>query len=74
MPGTTMVVAIVAIVGGIIYAIVEASLKAKTKIAASNNINDELKQEIVQLKERMAVLEKIVTDEKYDLKKEFEKL
>jgi cell division protein FtsL len=69
-----MVVVIVALVGAFVYAIIEANLKAKTKISASNNDNDDLRKEVAELKERMAVIEKIVTDEKYDLKKEFDKL
>lgn len=36
--------------------------------------NDSLKTELSKLKERIAILEKIVTNDKYDLKKEFDKL
>ncbi|GAA6184405.1 hypothetical protein [Aliiglaciecola sp. NS0011-25] len=36
--------------------------------------NDELKQQLTVMQERIAVLEAIVTDEKYVLKREFDNL
>lgn len=35
---------------------------------------DQMQQEIVQLKQRVETLEKIVTDEKYDLKRQIDNL
>lgn len=67
------VVAIVAIVFGCSYAMFEAYVKAKSKKV--NTVNeDELKKEIAALRNRLEVLEKIVTDEGYQLKKEIDSL
>ncbi len=66
----------IAIVGIIAWAIVTITGSSKDKRAAkkNNHLNDELTKEVAALKERVSVLEKIVTDEKYDLKKQFEAL
>ena len=66
----------VAIVAIICWAIVELTKgpKEKKKGKADQIENDALKQEIADLKDRVATLEKIVTDEKYTLNKEFENL
>ena len=73
------IVAIVAIVLSAAYAIVHLVMrnKAQAKEKTHNEIDevrDELRQELKEVKERLAVLEKIVTDEKYDLKKEINSL
>ena len=73
MPGTTMAVVIVAIVFGFLYAAYELHVKSKSK-TVDNELTNLLKQEIAELKERISVLEKIVTDEKYNLKKEIDDL
>jgi len=39
-----------------------------------NDSNNRHKQKIAQLEERIKVLERIVTDDKYDLKKQFDDL
>jgi len=44
---------------------IESELKAE---------HEQMKQELAQMAERLAVLEKIVTDEKYQLNKEFDSL
>ena len=66
----------VAIVAIICWAIVELTKgpKEKKKGKADQMENDALKQEIADLKDRVATLERIVTDEKYSLNKEFENL
>ena len=66
----------VAIVAIICWAIVELTNggKNKKKSKIDSRENDALKQEVSELRERVATLEKIVTDEKYTLNKEFENL
>ncbi|AXR05689.1 hypothetical protein [Salinimonas sediminis] len=67
-------IAIVAIVAASIVEIIKAIGRISQKKAASNNNLDEHRQQIEQLKERVEVLEKIVTDQNYDLKKQFRDL
>ena len=80
MSGTAMVVAIVFIsVGfGVIFDMYKKHLEFKEKTLNHNSQNSEqviaMKQQIQTLEERMQVLEKIVTDEGYQLKKEINKL
>lgn len=62
-------IAIVAIIAWALVSIVE-SRKEKNKGLAKKD-RDALEAEIAQLKERVATLEKIVTDDGYDLKKQF---
>lgn len=52
------------------YAAYEARLKHGKKQAANDSVNEELEN----LKERVATLEKIVTDKKYSLKQEIDNL
>ena len=73
MPTYAFIIAIVAIVGGLIYAAYEQQLKLQEK-KLNNQPNNDLLKELAALKERVAVLEKIVTDEKYDLKNEINNL
>ena len=47
------------------------SAKDKSKKKLSSKETEAYKAEIAELKERVSVLEKIVTDERYDLKKQF---
>ncbi|CAI4165232.1 conserved hypothetical protein [Alteromonas macleodii] len=63
-------IAIVAICAWALVTIVE-SAKDKSKKKLSNKETEAYKAEIAELKERVSVLEKIVTDERYDLKKQF---
>ncbi|WP_189403141.1 hypothetical protein [Alteromonas halophila] len=62
-------IAIVAIIGWVIVTIVE-SRKDKNKGMAKKD-RAALEAEIATLKDRVATLEKIVTDDGYDLKKQF---
>jgi uncharacterized protein YceH (UPF0502 family) len=71
---------IVAIIGGILLAAYKANLKAKSTDNAKNiseQLNKQitqLQQELAEVKERTAVLEKIVTSQDYDLKNEINSL
>ncbi|MEI8647805.1 hypothetical protein P4S73_07515 [Paraglaciecola sp. Hal342] len=66
----------IAIVAIICWAIVELTNGAKTKKKAklANKKETELEQQVTELKERVETLEKIVTDEKYDLHRQFDDL
>jgi len=65
-------IAIVAICAWALVTIVESAKdKSKKKLSISNKETEAYKAEIAELKERVSVLEKIVTDERYDLKKQF---
>lgn len=66
-------IAIVAIVCWAIVSIIE-SVKDKNKDKLTSKQTQNYEAEIASLKERVSVLEKIVTDEKYDLKKQFDAL
>lgn len=80
MTGTAMVVAIVFIsVGfGVMFDMYKKHLEFKEKTLNHNSKNNEqaiaMKNQIKTLEERMQVLEKIVTDEGYDVQKEINKL
>ncbi len=78
MSGTTMVVVIVCIVFGILYKMYNKHLEFKAKTINHNNntdsLNEELRNEINALTERVQVLEKIVTDEGYQVQKDINKL
>ena len=67
-------VPIIAIIFGTTYAIISAILKYKKESKAQRPVDASIANELENLKERVAVLEKIVTDEKYQLNKEFESL
>ena len=78
MNGTTMVVVIVCVVSGILYKMYNRYLEFKAETMAHNhNVDDKsdtLKKEIEALNERIQVLEKIVTDEGYQVQKDINKL
>ncbi len=78
MNGTTMVVVIVCVVFGILYKMYNKHLEFKTKTIQHNNsadsVSEELKKEVQALTERVQVLEKIVTDEGYQVKKDINNL
>ena len=80
MSGTAMVVAIVFIsVGfGVMYDMYKKHLEFKEKTSKHNNQSYEqasiMTKKVQALEERMQVLEKIVTDEGYNIKKEINKL
>lgn len=73
MPTSLMVVIIVSIVGGLLYSAYEQHVKLQLK-KQNNKVDEQLLAELNELKERVAVLEKIVTDEKYDLRNEINNL
>ncbi|WP_281556406.1 hypothetical protein [Thalassomonas sp. RHCl1] len=80
MSGTSMVVLIVLIsVGfGVLYDMYKKHLEFKEKTLNHNQDSDKqnqlLKQQVSALEERVQVLEKIVTDEGYNVQKEINKL
>lgn len=65
-------IAIVAIIGWVIVEITNTGRKKRSEM--SDKEKEEMQKEISNLKSRIEVLEKIVTDEKYDLKKQFKDL
>ncbi|WP_102795792.1 hypothetical protein [Bowmanella denitrificans] len=65
-------VAIVAIVCWALVELVNSRHKKAPKLN-ENELNN-LKQEVTTLRERVQTLEKIVTDENYDLKRQFDNL
>jgi len=67
-------VAIIGIIFGSIYYTVKMILEHVGKSGKNKKENGLLEQEIHALKERVATLEKIVTDDKYQLNKEFDSL
>ncbi len=64
----------VAVIGAFAYAFYEQHTKTKVKLASVNNSEEQLSKEITELKQRVAVLESIVTDKSYQLKQEIERL
>tara|TARA_R110000787_G_scaffold252212_2_gene357697 strand:+ start:1357 stop:1599 length:243 start_codon:yes stop_codon:yes gene_type:complete len=80
MSGTAMVVAIVFIsVGfGVMYDMYKKHLEFKEKTLNHNSHSNEqavaMMKKVQTLEERIQVLEKIVTDEGYDVQKEINKL
>lgn len=78
MNGTTMVVVIVCVVCGIIYKMFNRHLEFKAETETYNQKSDEnnnkLKKQVNQLTERVQVLEKIVTDEGYQVQKDINNL
>ncbi len=80
MTGTTMVVAIVFITVsfGAIYDMYKKHLDFKAKTLDHNNRSDlensDLQQKVNTLEERIKVLEKIVTDEGYQIQKDIKNL
>lgn len=67
-----MVIAIVALsVGAGMY---RDYLKTQRQVGRNSEADDELRGEVEALKKRVAVLEEIVTDSKYHLKQELDRL
>ena len=65
-------IAIVAIVGGIGYSAYEKWMDSKVKQPSVDS--DQVKQELAALRERVSVLESIVTDRDFNLKREFDRM
>jgi len=78
MSSSTMVVVIVCVVFGIIYKMYKMHLEFKAKTLNHNKTSDEqsehLLQQVDKLTERVQVLEKIVTDEGYQVQKDINNL
>lgn len=78
MSGTTMVVVIICVVFGIMYEMYKKHLDFKAKTLNHNKTADEennqLKQQVEKLTERVQILEKIVTDEGYQVQKDINNL
>lgn len=73
MPTSAFIIALVAIVGGIGYAAWEQYVKLQLK-KQNSKIDEQTQAVINELKQRIEVLEKIVTDEKYSLRNEINAL
>ena len=78
MSGTTMVVIIVCVFFSILYKMFNKHLEFKAKTLHHNNSNNDknndLQQQVAKLNERVQVLEKIVTDEGYQVQKDINNL
>ena len=66
-------IAIVAIWAWALVSVVNAA-KDKSKSKKNSKVDEAMQAEMAALRERIEVLEKIVTDENYDLKKQFKDL
>ncbi len=73
-----MVIIIVCVVFGIIYKMYKKHLEFKANTLNSNKTSDEeseqLKQQVEKLTERVQILERIVTDEGYQVQKDINNL
>ncbi|MEP4889913.1 MAG: hypothetical protein ABJV04_07795 [Aliiglaciecola sp.] len=67
-------IAIIAIICWTIIKLTGKDKKDLKQVSAPEHENDALKQRLAAMQERIAVLEAIVTDEKYVLKREFDNL
>ena len=67
-----MVIWIVAIVA--MASVLEKYLKVRAKEKSNNEVSDETLQKMEALEERIQVLERIVTENKFDLRKEINDL
>ena len=70
----TTAIAIIAIICWAIVSITNGTKKSSKVNKQQSLDSDELRKEIESMKERIATLEAIVTDEKYNLKREFDNL
>lgn len=66
------VIAIIAL--SFIYKLTEAWLRHRTLDRSNDNIKNELSERLAQVEERVRVLERIVTDQRFDLKQQFKDL
>lgn len=66
-------IAIIAIISGMIVSIVKVATKHQQHKTKFKN-DTALEQELAALRERVEVLESIVTDSKYDLNRQFDEL
>ncbi len=61
-------------IAGMLTGVIQSWLKSKQGTASSEKETIQHQQSLAALEERVKVLEAIVTDSKYDLKREFENL
>jgi len=73
MFSSPFIIPVVAIIGGLLFAAYKQHLEMQEKKLSFKG-DEKLLKELADLKERVAVLEKIVTDEKYDLRNEINNL
>lgn len=73
MPVEILLIVIVSVVGGLLYSAYEKHMDYKSKMLKTN-VDEQTQQQINELKQRIEVLEKIVTDEKYNLRSEIDSL
>lgn len=66
-------VAIIAIIAGMVVTIVKVATKHEHEKTKHKN-DPAMEQELAALRERVEVLESIVTDSKYDLNRQFDEL
>ncbi len=71
-----ILIPIIAIIGGLLYAAYEQNVKLKIAQSKANShkLDDAAAEQIKNLQSRVAVLEKIVTDKSYSLKDEIDSL
>lgn len=78
MSNAVLIIVIVSIVFGVLHEMYKKYLEYKAQTLAhndnSNQQNNALTQQIEQLSERIQVLEKIVTDEGYQVQKDIHNL
>ncbi|CCQ11661.1 hypothetical protein PALB_25620 [Pseudoalteromonas luteoviolacea B = ATCC 29581] len=76
MAGTTMIflIATIAIVFGVVSSMFNRFIEFKRESQQENDQNRHLTKEIQALKQRIEVLEQIVTDESYNVKQQFKNL
>jgi hypothetical protein len=68
------VLAILAIVFGFPFAAIRTGRRAKERNAFNESANEELTSRLAQIEERVQVLERIVTDDRADLRRQFKDL
>ncbi|TPH14695.1 hypothetical protein [Litorilituus lipolyticus] len=78
MSNGVMVIVIVSVIFGVLYEMYKKHLEFKSKTLKYNQENDEqnneLKHQVEQLTKRVQTLEKIVTDEGYQVQKDINNL
>ena len=73
MPIEILIIVLVSIIGGLAYSAYEQHVKLKLRSQKTGQ-DEQTQAQIAELKERIQVLEKIVTDEKYNLHREINAL
>ena len=65
---------IVIIVLSLVYKLVDGWMRSRTQVRAEDPARAALLQRLDEVEERVRVLERIVTDERFDLKQQFKDL